>query len=264
MRTKAFAIVVAAIVGLAVAAAAGAGSSGSAVRAAVPPGAIKHVVLIDLENEDYGDTFGPDSPATYLNGTLRAQGELLENYYATSHASLGNYVSQVSGQASTPTTNNDCISLATFPQLFGGFYDVAPGTDADPTRWPGQVVGDGCVFPAPTPTSHGAQTIGDQLDTRPAANAGPHLSWRAYVEDMGNVPSRDYGTVDQSTSARPTRSPVTSRMTSRRSRRRPPSRSSLRISATTATTRPASAPTPRAATPVGSSAPTCGSSTGCR
>jgi hypothetical protein len=196
MRRNVFAIAVAAVAGLVVAAAAGAGNGGSTVRAAVPPGAIKHVVVIDLENEDYGDTFGPDSPATYLNGPLRAQGELLENYYATSHASLGNYVSQVSGQASTPTTNNDCISLSTLPLLFGGFYDVAPGTDADSTRWPGQVVGDGCVFPAPTATSHGAQTIGDQLDDRPGANAGPHISWRAYAEDMGNIPSRDYGTPD--------------------------------------------------------------------
>jgi hypothetical protein len=165
-------------------------------RAAVPPGAIKHIVVIDLENEDFGETFGPNSPATYLNGTLRAQGQLIENYHATSHASLGNYISQVSGQASTPTANNDCISLATLPQLVGGFYDVTPGTDADPTTWPGQIVGDGCVYPGPTATSHGAQTIGDQLDSKPGANAGPHITWRAYAEDMGNIPSRDYGIPD--------------------------------------------------------------------
>jgi len=87
---------VAALVLVAVSAA-GAGTSATVVRAAVPPGAVKHIAVIDLENEDFGDTFGPDSPATYLNGTLRAQGELVENYYATSHASLGNYISQVSG-----------------------------------------------------------------------------------------------------------------------------------------------------------------------
>src|SRR5438477_8569079 len=167
-----------------------------ATRAAVPPGAIKHIVVIDLENEDFGDSFGPNSPATYLNGTLLSQGELIENYYATSHASLGNYVSQISGQASTPATNDDCINLASFPNLLGGFSDVTPGTDADPTKWPAQVLGDGCVFPAPTATSHGAQTIGDQLDARPGANAGPHIAWRAYAEDMGNIPSRDFGVPD--------------------------------------------------------------------
>ena len=171
-------------------------TSSSVTRAAVPPGAIKHIVVIDLENEDFGDTFGPNSPATYLNGTLLPQGELIENYYATSHASLGNYISQVSGQASTPSANNDCIDLTKFPNLLGGFFDVTPGTDADPTKWPGQVLGDGCVYPAPTATSRGARTIGDQLDARPGANAGPHITWRAYAEDMGNIPSRDYGVPD--------------------------------------------------------------------
>jgi len=32
-----------------------------AERAAVPEGAIEHVLVIDLENEDYGTTFGPSS-----------------------------------------------------------------------------------------------------------------------------------------------------------------------------------------------------------
>src|SRR5258708_122364 len=31
----------------------------------VPPGAIRHVIVIDLENESYSATFGPSSPATY-------------------------------------------------------------------------------------------------------------------------------------------------------------------------------------------------------
>src|SRR5215468_1212953 len=166
-------VVVAAIIALATNATSAAPVTGT--RAAVPPGAIKHIVVIDLENEDFGDTFGPSSPATYLNGTLLPQGELIENYYATSHASLGNYISQVSGQASTAAANDDCIDLSKFPpQLLGGFFNVTPGTDADPTKWPGQILGDGCVYPAPTATAHGAQTIGDQLDARPGASAGPH------------------------------------------------------------------------------------------
>ena len=79
-------------------------------RAAVPEGAIEHILVIDLENEDYGTTFGPTSPATYLNSTLLGEGELVTNYFATSHVSLGNYLSQVSGQAPTPSTNNDSVS----------------------------------------------------------------------------------------------------------------------------------------------------------
>ena len=52
------------------------------LRAALPAGKISHVLVIELENEGYAATFGTGSPATYLNGTLRAKGELLQNYYA--------------------------------------------------------------------------------------------------------------------------------------------------------------------------------------
>jgi hypothetical protein len=173
-------------------------------RAAVPAGAIEHVLVIDLENEDYGATFGPTSPATYLNTTLLAQGQLLPNYFATSHVSLGNYLSQVSGQAPTPSTNNDCIALASLahPPVVGGFTSVSPGTDAaDQASFPGQVVGDGCVYPAPTSTSRGARTIGDQLDALDRQDEVDHgkpgrLRWRSYAEDMGDDLARDYGTPD--------------------------------------------------------------------
>src|SRR5215467_3316592 len=71
-------------------------------RPPLPDGGIDHLMVIDLENEDFGTTFGPQSPAVYLNHTLVPQGQLLVNYFATSHVSLGNYISQVSGQAPTP------------------------------------------------------------------------------------------------------------------------------------------------------------------
>jgi hypothetical protein len=162
------------------------------VRAAAPHGSIKHVIVIDLENENYATTFGPTSPATYLNGTLLRQGELVPNYYGTSHASLGNYLAQVSGQAPTPITNNDCIDLSLLPKLTGGFMDVKPGTDA--AGFTGQVLGDGCVYPKPTVSSHGAQTIGNQLDAR--ARGDDDLTWREYAGDMGLDPARDFGTAD--------------------------------------------------------------------
>jgi hypothetical protein len=165
-------------------------------RAAVPEEEIQHVLVINLENENFAATFGPNSPATYLNGTLLRQGQLLVNYFATSHVSLGNYISQVSGQAPTVSTNNDCLDLRSLqhPPLLGGFTDVFPGTDViDDSLFPGQVLGDGCVFPAPTLHTHGARTIGDQLD----AQYGSHkIHWRAYAEDMGNDPVRDYGVPD--------------------------------------------------------------------
>ena len=51
-----------------------------------------------MENEDFAATFGANSPAVYLNQTLLKQGELIPNYFATSHVSLGNYISQISGR----------------------------------------------------------------------------------------------------------------------------------------------------------------------
>lgn len=172
------------------------------VRAAAPDGAIEHILVIDLENEGFGSTFGPNSPAVYLNNTLLSQGELITNYFASSHVSLGNYIAQVSGQGPTVSTNNDCLNLASLsaPPLVGGFNDVSPGTDApDQAANPGQVVGNGCVYPAPSQADSGVITIGDQLDEtyRHDDHDSRHaLNWRSYAEDMGNDPSRDYGDAD--------------------------------------------------------------------
>ncbi len=160
------------------------------VRAALPPGSINNVLVIDLENESFSSTFGPSSPATYLNQTLVPKGELLDNYYATGHVSLDNYIAQISGQAPTALTNSDCG--------LGQYVNVAPGTD-DPnsSTYPGQVDGNGCVYPAPTATTNGAPTIADQLDAVSPPNPVTHVaSWRGYAEDMGNDPTRDGGTSD--------------------------------------------------------------------
>lgn len=172
---------------------------------AKPQGTITKIMVIDLENESYGTTFGATSPATYLNGTLLKQGELVPNWYATGHVSLDNYVAQISGQGSTPSTNSDCINAATIAtSLVGTYFNVAPGTDAsDNTTYPGQVVGDGCVFPAPNATAgtHGAMTIGEQIDLAHGYsvtkfNKKAPILWRQYSEDMGNDAARDNGDAD--------------------------------------------------------------------
>ena len=62
----------------------------------------------------------------------------------------------------------------------------------------GQIAGSGCVFPTSVPT------VADQLDAA-------HLTWKAYMEDMGNVPTREsavcghpaVGSVDQTQRAVP-------------------------------------------------------------
>src|ERR1700722_724241 len=127
------------------------------VRAALAPGSINNILVIELENEDATSTFGPGSVAKYLNGTLVPKGELLPNYYATGHVSLDNYIAQISGQAPTPLTDSDCDLT--------GYSNVSPGTD-DPNSamYPGQVDGNGCIYPAPTAMTKGAPTIADQLD----------------------------------------------------------------------------------------------------
>jgi hypothetical protein len=179
-----------------------------------PQNTVKNIIVIELENESYSATFGPSSPATYLNGTLLSAGELIPNWFATGHVSLDNYIAQISGQGSTPSTNSDCINAATIAggDFTGKYFDVAPGTD-DPNQaaFPGQVDGDGCIFPRPktktmkVAAANGARTIGDQLDEKYGQlhffasgiqyAPGP-IQWREYAEDMGNTPSRDNGDAD--------------------------------------------------------------------
>jgi hypothetical protein len=171
------------VLGVAVPAAAKTHAS-TVVRAALPPGKINHVIVIELENEGFQTTFGPGSVATYLNDTLRK--ELVQNYYGIGHASLDNYIAQVSGQAPTEDTQADCSDNGF------AFADLVPGTpDADQATNPGQVDGEGCVYPT------SVKTIANQLDSKFPPNAKTHVAaWRAYEEDMGNTPSRDGGVPD--------------------------------------------------------------------
>jgi hypothetical protein len=153
------------------------------LRAALPRDSIRHILVIDLENESFDSTFGASSPAVYLNQTLRPRGELIEGYYATSHASLGNYISLISGQSATNTTKADCSNFPSLSPPFTGiqffFTDVKPGVDDPfPATNPGQMDGQGCIYPAPKAGSHGAPTITDQLDARfPPDPATHRAAW---------------------------------------------------------------------------------------
>ena len=118
--------------------------------------------VVNLENENFDDTFGARSPAQYLIRTLLPQGQLLDNYYGIAHNSLPNYIAQISGQGPNPQTQADC-------PVFTDFRRVT--TTAD-----GQAVGTGCVFPADVPT------VADQLTAR-------RFTWKGYMEDIGNSPT---------------------------------------------------------------------------
>jgi phosphatidylinositol-3-phosphatase len=131
----------------------------------VPP--IRHVFIIVLENKGYADTFGTSSQDPYLQKTLPQQGALLTRYYGTGHSSLDNYIAMIGGQASTRETEADCEEFTDF---------VFKRLDPD-----GQAVGTGCVYPSQV------KTLAGQLES-----AG--LTWKGYMEDMGNDPTRENAT----------------------------------------------------------------------
>jgi phosphatidylinositol-3-phosphatase len=153
-------------VSLSPAQASGSGGQGAGAAAApgrpsrpayVPP--VKHVFVINIENKGYAETFGDDNLSPYLAGKLRRKGVLLNQYYATAHNSLPNYLAQISGQAPNVSTQLDCQTYSEF---------TVTGPPADPG---GQAVGDGCVFP------QGVATLPRQL-------SGQQISWRGYMQQM--------------------------------------------------------------------------------
>jgi hypothetical protein len=162
-------IVVLVLVGLATVAAAAPESPPPAPAAREPLPPIRHVFVLMLENQSYAATFGSRSPAPYLAHTLPARGALLTRYYAIGHASLGNYIALVSGQAPNFATQLDCST-------YSDFRASEPALDAH-----GQLRGSGCVYPRIV------RSLPDQLEA-----AG--LSWKAYMEDMGKNPARESAT----------------------------------------------------------------------
>ncbi len=136
------------------------GGGSGASRASLP--AIKHVFVVMLDQEPYATAFGPASPAHYLTGTLEKKGELLVRYYSVAHEALADGIGLLSGQGPTEATAVNCPV----------YNEVAP-TNSGPD---GQTLGQGCVYPSSTPTLMG------QLYAK-------HLSWKAYVEGLGESPS---------------------------------------------------------------------------
>ena len=136
-------------------------SSSQGPKAKLP--AIKHVFVVMLSDEPYATAFGPASPAHYLSGTLEKQGQLLVRYYAVAHEQLADGIALLSGQGPTQATAANCPA----------YTDIAPAS----TTTDGQVLGNGCVYPASTNTLMG------QLTSK-------HLTWKAYVEgiDEGAAP----------------------------------------------------------------------------
>jgi phospholipase C len=148
-----------------------AGVPTSAVPAGLPP--VRHVFILVLENQSFSTTFGKPTPAPYLANTLPSKGALLPHYYGIGHWSLDNYLALISGQAPNSDTQADCPTLTEF-QL------STPKLDAN-----GQALGRGCIYPSIV------RTLADQLEAA-------KLTWKGYMEDMGNDPARERRTCGHS------------------------------------------------------------------
>ncbi|MEA2213942.1 MAG: phosphatidylinositol-3-phosphatase, partial [Solirubrobacteraceae bacterium] len=133
----------------------GGGSPATPAGPTLPP--IKHVFEIVLSGQGYNQTYGPTSPLPYLAKTLKAQGELLQNYYGVASSPLSNAVALLSGQGPNPQTAADCPQYTAFKQT---------GTGQEQ-----QALGSGCVYPVKT------QTLADQL-------TASGLTWKGYIESM--------------------------------------------------------------------------------
>lgn len=155
------------------------------------PGQIKHVWTIILENKSYDATFTGLNQNSYLWKELPAQGALLTNYYGTGHYSMDNYITLVSGQATSKDLQEDCgvrnfdfgknsdiITEHTGDQQFGQYDNYGQvKSPAGPNAKNGD---NGCTLPKDAPT------LFNQLDA-----AGK--TWKGYAQDLRNQPGREDG-----------------------------------------------------------------------
>lgn len=168
----------------------GSGPAGDGGEEAAPePTKIRHVFLVALAGHGYDATFGPGSPATYLNGTLRPKGTLLTGYRTLGRAGLADALAIVGGQPPNADTRADCPV----------FREIPP-TSA-PSRT-GEIAADGCVFP------NTVTTIADQL-------TASRRSWKAYVEDLDRGPAPAPGVAPRATCRHPASNAADDTLTAR-------------------------------------------------
>ena len=99
----------------------------------------------------------------------------MRNIHGIGHASLDNYIAMISGMAATKETRDDCHTFADF------VVDTTDKKHPNANTDDGQLVGHGCVYP------NTVLTLADQLEAH-------GMSWRGYMEDMGNYPRRESAT----------------------------------------------------------------------
>src|SRR5947207_5566494 len=107
--------------------------------------AIKHAFVIVLENESFNTSFGPNSPAKYLNSLL-SRGAFADNYFGVSHLSADTSIAMTRGQPPTPPFQADCPDW--------GVCETSEKARLD-----------------------GGRNVADQIEER-------HLSWAGYMDSM--------------------------------------------------------------------------------
>ncbi len=132
--------------------------------------------MLVLENESYASTWGPGSPATYLN-SLRAQGAFADQYYATGHESLDNYIAMTSGQPDQPVTGSDCLTVNLYTcsraqQATDSGRNIADQLEAAGLSWSGfmDAMPSPCFHADASPTATPPDPYQGDSTARPARN----------------------------------------------------------------------------------------------
>lgn len=162
--------------------------------------AYQHVFVVIEENESFATTFGPQSPAKYLN-QLAQTGAFADQYYGTGHVSLDNYIAMVSGQSGNPATYSDCAAVSLWecvqPQdAIAGGRHLGDQLDAAAVTW--KEYADGttqpCVHDTYDPTSPQPDRYQGNGGTPAGNGAGPDYADRhnpfLYFSDVIGNPAR--------------------------------------------------------------------------
>lgn len=149
-----------------------------------------HVVVLVLENENFDNSWGPNSPAHFLN-SLRPSGVFADQYFATGHASLDNYVAMVSGQPANPLTSSDCLAVSLWtcvqPQsLMSGGRNLADQLDDAGASWKGYMdsMPQPCFHADYSPTSTSPDPYQGNSQTPPAKDYADRHNPFLYFDDI--------------------------------------------------------------------------------
>jgi hypothetical protein len=151
----------------------------TAAEAATRPAAdrrvpVHRVFVYVMENTSFDDVVGsPDAP--YLNSLVKRYA-LATSYYATGHASLGNYLAMTSGQPPNPATMSDCFFYGS-PLCIQDVPNVADQLEARGLGWKGY------MDSMPRPCAHTAENTVEQSQTGYTPRHNPFVYYRSIVDD---------------------------------------------------------------------------------